>query len=132
MLSNSVKQFIEKNISVIEEEEFDMLYDEAYEWLADDRVRELTKILSSTLNIDAKNYALKNIMKHFEIEVDNFLQDEDHSSLYLHTFVRMYMNHTNGIPFHDFEQACYQYLINKKLLPNSKFNDGSLLLVKGR
>ena len=58
MLSNSVKQFIEKNISMIEEEEFDMLYDEAYEWLADDRGYELTKILSSTLNI--KNSLFQN------------------------------------------------------------------------
>ena len=52
-----VKAFIEKNKGFILHEDWDNLYDEAYEWLSDDQVKELNKILSTTLNLPMEDYA---------------------------------------------------------------------------
>ena len=46
-----VKTFIESNKGFILQEDWDNLYDEAYEQLPDDYVKELNQILTNALNI---------------------------------------------------------------------------------
>ena len=129
-LDNDVKTFIEKNIGFIEYGEFDDLYDQAYEWLSNDQVRFLTYMLSNILDIDLKKFAIDNILKHFSIEIENFKHVNEHESLFISSFERLYMNHRNGLSFYDFENLAQQYLIQNNLLPKSKFVEGELLLVK--
>lgn len=129
-LDNDVKTFIEKNIGFIEYGAFDDLYDQAYEWLSNDQVRFLTHMLSNILDIDLKKFAIDNILKHFSIEIENFKHVNEHKSLFISSFERMYMNHLNGLSIYDFENLAQQYLIQNNLLPKSKFVDGELLLVK--
>ena len=108
-MTNLVKEFIEDNITLIEDEDYDGMYDEAYEWLPDDYVTELTAILSETLQKDFSKYAKQNIIKHFNIEINNFVADK-HNELLLASFVRMYMNHINGLDWDEF-----QLLVEKEL-----------------
>lgn len=129
-LDNDLKVFIEKNIVFIEYSEFDYLYDEAYEWLSNDQVRSLTQMLSNILDIDLKKFAIDNILKHFSIEIENFKHVNEHKSLFISSFERLYMNHLNGLSIYDFENLAQQYLIQNNLLPKSKFVDGELLLIK--
>ena len=108
-MRNLIKQFIEDNIVLIEEKDYDYLYDQAYEWLPDDYVTELTSILSKTLQEDFSKYAKQNIIKHFNLEINNFVSDK-HDTLTLATFVRMYMNHINGLDWDEF-----QMIVEKEL-----------------
>lgn len=108
-MKNLVKEFIESNIELIEEEDYDGLYDQAYEWLPDDYVTEVTNILSKTLGDDFTKYAKQNIIEHFNVEINNFVADH-HATLTLASFVRMYMNHINGLDWDEF-----QLLVEKEL-----------------
>lgn len=117
-----VKEFIEDNITLIEEEDYDGVYEQAYEWLPDDYVAELTEILTKTLNIDFEVYAKENIIKHFNIEINNFISD-DHDTLTLATFVRMYMNHINGLDWDEFQMLVEKELKDSKLV--STYDDGA-------
>ena len=121
-MKNLIKEFIEDNIVLIEEEDYDGLYDQAYEWLPDDYVTELTAILTKTLGVDFETYAKENIIKHFNIEINNFVADH-HDTLTLATFVRMYMNHINGLDWDEF-----QLLVEKELKDSNLvevYDDGS-------
>lgn len=124
-MKNLIKEFIEDNIVLIEEEDYDGLYEQAYEWLPDEYVRELTDILTKTLGIDFETYAKENIMSHFMIEVNNFIQD-DYDDLILSSFVRLYMNHINGIDWDEFQMLVEQNLKNSKLV--STYDDGAGIL----
>lgn len=108
-MKNLIKEFIEDNIVLIEEEDYDGLYDQAYEWLPDDYVTELTDILTKTLGVDFETYAKENILTHFNVEINNFVSD-NHHDLTLASFVRMYMNHINGLNWDEF-----QLLVEKEL-----------------
>ena len=108
-MKNLIKEFIEDNIVLIEEEDYDGLYDQAYEWLPDDYVTELTDILTKTLGVDFETYAKENIINHFNVEINNFVAN-DHHDLTLASFVRMYMNHINGLNWDEF-----QMLVEKEL-----------------
>lgn len=118
-----VKEFIEDNIVLIEEKDYDGLYDQAYEWLPDDYVTELTEILTKTLGIKFEDYAKQNIMEHFNIEINNFVADDKHDTLTLATFVRMYMNHINGLDWDEFQMLVEQELLDSKLV--STYADGA-------
>ena len=110
-----IKQFIEDNIVLIEEQEYEDLYDQAYEWLPDDYVTELTSILSKTLQDDFSQYAKQNIIKHVNLEINNFVSDK-HDTLTLATFVRMYMNHINGLDWDEFQLLVEKELKDSKLV----------------
>ena len=112
-MKNLIKEFIEDNIVLIEEEDYDGLYEQAYEWLPDDYVTELTAILTKTLSVDFETYAKENIIHHFNVEINNFISD-NHHDLTLASFVRMYMNHINGLDWDEF-----QMLVEKELKDSS-------------
>ncbi len=116
-MKNLVKEFIENNIELIEDKEYyDDLYDQAYEWLPDDYVTELTDILTKTLGIDFETYAKENIIKHFNIELNNFAATEKNRDLILSSFVRMYMNHINGLDWDEFQLLVEQELKDSNLV----------------
>ena len=118
-----VKEFIESNIELIEDKEYyDDFYDQAYEYLPDDYVRELTDILSKTLGDDFSQYAKQNIMAHFNTEINNFVSDK-HDTLTLATFVRMYMNHINGLDWDEFQLLVEKELKDSKLV--EVYDDGA-------
>lgn len=121
-MNKLVKEFIEDNITLIEEEDYDGVYEQAYEWLPDDYVTELTTILTKTLDIDFEVYAKENIIKHLNIEINNFVSD-DHDTLTLETFVRMYMNHINGIDWDEFQMLVEKELKESNLV--STYDDGA-------
>ena len=109
-MTDIVKEFIERNIILIEEHQYDDIYDEAYEWLSDQHTKELTDILTKTLDIDFEKYAKQNIIKHFEYALVDFLNDKSRGELYLSTFVRLGMNHVNGIEWDEFQSLIEQHL----------------------
>lgn len=122
-----VKEFIEDNIALIEEEDYDGVYEQAYEWLPDDYVTELTEILSETLQDDFSQYAKQNIIKHFNIEINNFISDH-HATLTLATFVRMYMNHINGLDWDEFQLLVERELKDSKLVEVHDDGSGNLYI----
>lgn len=124
-----VKEFIENNIELIEDSDYDDLYDQAYEWLPDDYVKQLTDILSKTLQDDFTKYAKQNIIKHLNIEINNFVADE-YNELYLYTFVRMYMNHINGLDWDEFQILVEQELKDSNLVKVYDDGSGSLFISK--
>ena len=89
-MTPAVKQFIEENIVYLEQLDYDSFYDEAYEWLTDAQVAELTTILETTLDVEAKRYAKENILTHFLVETNNFVAD-NHVWLTIPSFVRLYI-----------------------------------------
>ena len=116
-MHQDVKSFIEKNVVYLEQRDYDAFYDEAYEWLTDAQVAELTTIIETTLDVEAKRYAKENLLKHFLIETTNFVAD-NHDWLTIPSFVRLYMNHLNGIEWKEFNDMIRQY---SNLHPNSNF-----------
>ena len=122
-----VKQFIEDNITLIEEEDYEGVYDQAYEYLPDDYVAELTEILSETLQEDFTQYAKQNIIAHFNIELNNFVSDK-HDTLTLATFVRMYMNHINGLDWDEFQLLVERELKDSKLVEVHDDGSGDLYI----
>lgn len=121
-MTGLVKEFIEDNIVLIEEEDYDGLYDQAYEWLPDEHTAELTKVLTKALNQDFEVYAKENIMKHVDVEINNFIQDEQRDLL-LSSFVRLYMNHINGVDWDEFQLLVEQELKDSSLV--KVYDDGS-------
>ena len=109
-MNNDVKEFIERNITLIEEHLYDDIYDEAYQWLTDQQTEELTKILSNALDVDFEKYAKQNIIKHFEVSLHDFLQDKSRGEIYLSSFVRLGMNHINGLEWDEFQLLIEQHL----------------------
>ncbi len=123
-----VKEFIENNIELIEDKDYyDELNDQAYECLPDDYVTELTTILSEALQNDFSRYAKQNIIKHFNIELNNFVSDH-HAVLTLTTFVKLYMNHINGLDWDEFQLLVEQELKDSKLVSNYEDGAGNLYI----
>ena len=123
-----VKEFIESNIELIEDKEYyDDFYDQAYEWLPDDYITELTDILSETLGEDFTQYAKQNIIKHFNIEITNFVSDK-HDTLSLASFVRMYMNNINGLDWDEFQLLVERELKDSKLVEVHDDGSGNLYI----
>ena len=110
-MTNDVKEFIERNIVLIEEHLYEDIYDAAYEWLTDQQTEELTKVLSEALDVDFEQYAKDNIIKQFDYSLEEFLKDNSRNSeLYLSTFVRLGMNHINGLAWDEFQMLVEQHL----------------------
>ena len=125
-----IKEFIENNIELIEDKDYyDDLYDQAYEQLPDDYVTELTDILSEALQDDFTKYAKQNIIKHFNVEINNFISGK-HDTLTLATFVRMYMNHINGLDWDEFQLLVEQELKDSNIVKVYDDGSGSLFISK--
>lgn len=126
-MKNLIKEFIEDNIVLLEEEDYAGLYDQAYEWLPDDYVTELTDILTKTLGVDFETYAKQNIITHFNIEISNFVSDNQ-ATLTLVSFVRMYMNHINGLDWDEFQLLVEQELKDSNLVEVYDDGEGNLYI----
>ena len=125
-----IKEFIENNIELIEDKDYyDDLYDQAYEQLPDDYVKELTEILTKTLGIEFEAYAKQNIIKHLNIEINNFVADK-YNELLLSTFVRKYMNHINGLDWDEFQILVEQELKDSNFVKVYDDGSGSLFISK--
>ena len=110
-MTNDVKEFIERNIVLIEEHLYEDIYDAAYEYLTNQQTEELTEALSTALNEDFEQYAKDNIIKQFDYSLDEFLKDNSRSSeVYLSTFARLGMNHINGLEWDEFQLLVEQHL----------------------
>lgn len=100
-MDNGIKRFIEKNISLIEHEAFDEVYEQAYEWLSDDQCKELTNILNDVFeNIYLKEIAISVAAAHVETELNNMVADKK-SFLSLPSLIRLYMNHICGVGYYE-------------------------------
>ena len=125
-----VKEFIESNIELIEDKEYyDDLYDQAYEWLPDDYVTELTTILSEAIGDDFSRYAKENIKKHINLGILSFAADK-HNDISLESFVRVYMNHINGIDWDEFVILAEQVLENSNLIKVYDDGVGNLFIAR--
>lgn len=111
-MNNTLKHFIESNKNYIKYEEWDSLYDEAYNNLPDYLTGELTTMLSDTLGIDAKQYAKDNIIKQFEDSWHNYRQSHI-DEFTLVGFIRTSMNHINGLSYKEFETLVVEFLSNQ-------------------
>lgn len=105
-MNNDIKTFIEKNIGFIEYEDWDNLFEQSYEWLSDDQCKELINILSSTLDVDLKPFAIDFLKTQIMMELQNLAADyKAHridSTIYIHSFIRKYFNHVQGQPLDEF------------------------------
>ena len=126
-MNSIVKIFIENNIEYIDEGMYDELYDEAYEWLSESQSEELTKILTEVIDVKVEVYAKENILKHLHVELQNFVSEKQRV-LTLATFVRMYMNHINGIDWDEFQLLVEQELKNSKLVTTYYDGEGNLFI----
>ena len=111
MMNKDIKTFIEKNIHTIEQEEYELLYEEAYEWLSDWQCGELSNILLKALKIDLTDVALFVTAKHIDIELNNMVA-EKLPFISLPSFIRLFMNHTCGISYYDLKE----YLISNPVM----------------
>lgn len=105
-MNNDVKQFIEKNIGLIEYEDWDNLLEQSYEWLSDEQCKELINILSSTLDMDLKPFAIDFLKTQIMIELQNLAADYKTRrigrTIYIYSFIRKYFNHLQGQPLDEF------------------------------
>lgn len=126
-MNSIVKEFIENNIEYIDEGMYDELYDEAYEWLSESQSEELTKILTEVIGVEMEVYAKENILKHLHVELQTFVSEKQRD-LNLATFVLMYMNHTNGVDWDEFQLLVEQELKNSKLVTTYYDGEGNLFI----
>lgn len=122
-----VKEFIEATIELIEYEEYDRLYDQAYDWLRDEEIDELTAVLSQTLQDDFSQYAKQNIIKHFNTEINNFVAD-NRRDIPLRSFVGLYMNSVNGIDWDEFQLLAEKELKDSNIVEVYDDGMGSLYI----
>lgn len=130
-MTEIVKEFIEKNIALIESEDYDALYDEAYSCLSDNQTEELTNSLSSALSVDFEEFAKQNILKQFEYSLKQYLKDKSRNDeIYLSSFVRLGMNHINGLEWDEFQLLVEQHLEDDTRVIID--NDGLNIFIKRR
>ena len=111
-ISDILVQFINKRHKMIENEEWEMLYDEAYDNLTQDRIKELTELCKSIYDPHTIDLVIVDVLKDkISDEIYNFIQDERHY-LKLDAFVRMYFNSMMGLSRSEFENVVVQSLDN--------------------
>ena len=125
-----VRQFIEKNITLIEHEDWDDLYDEANDWLVDSSIRELNSILTDVLDIDVEQFAKENVMKHLAMELMNFKAEKSMDNIYFPSFVQHFMQTINGLDFDEFQLMAEDYIRGDKDLIIQHDGQGDLYLQK--
>ena len=114
-LRNDVKSFIEENIEIVSQEDFDQLYDLADTWLTDLAIRHLTAALSIALEQDVEQFAKENLMKRFKTELDDWINTPPKPKVMLNNiqlshFINLYMSTLNGIDFDEFQVMVFDYL----------------------
>lgn len=133
-MNNDIKTFIEKNIGLIEYENWDNLFEQSYEWLSDEQCKELINILSSTLDVDLKPFVIDFLKTQIMIELRNFADDyrahKIGNTIYIHSFIRKYFNHVQGQPLDEFIA-----LVREQIKQSKKFKlldeiDGPYIEVK--
>ena len=129
MNMNDISNFIKNNQGYINEGMFKELYNEAYEWLTDEQTAELTKMLDTALNMEAEKYARDSILEKFTMELENFKASK-HETVILSTFIRMFMNHLNGIDYDEFAHLISVYLTKYPQPGVEIFDDGFDLYIK--
>ena len=129
-MTNDIKQFIEKNIDLIESEAWDDLYDEANDWLADRSITELTNILTTTLGIDAEKFAKENVMKHLALELMNLKAEKKITNIAFHSFVMNFMQTINGLDFDELQQMASDYIKGDKDLTVKFDGQGDMYIHK--
>ncbi len=129
MNMNDISNFIKDHSGYINNELYRELYLEAYEWLSDEQTAELTRMLSKALNIDAEQYARDALIEKFEESLKEF-RDSRHDNLILSSFIRMYMNHLNGLDYDEFAHLVSVYLNKYPQKHIDIFDDGFDLYIK--
>lgn len=133
-MNNDIKTFIEKNIGLIEYEDWDNLLEQSYEWLSDQQCKELINILSSTLDVDLKPFAIDFLKTQIMTELQNLAADYKKyrigKTTYIHSFIRKYFNHVQGQPLDEFIA-----LVEEQVKQSKKFKfidsiDGPYIEVK--
>lgn len=125
-----VRQFIEKNITLIEHEAWDDLYDQANEWLVDSSIRELNSILTDVLDIDVEQFAKENVMKHLAMELMNFKAEKTMHNIYFPAFVQHFMQTINGLDFDEFQCMAEMYIKGDKDLTVQFDGHGDMYIQK--
>lgn len=126
-----VKNFIERNIDLIEYQSWDDLYDEAHTCLSNNSIKELNTMLKDILNIPADEFARENIMKHLAMELMNFKQQKDLSAIYFASFVINFMhNKINGLDFDEFQNMAVDYIKDDKDLIIQFDTQGDVVIQK--
>lgn len=129
MNMNDISKFIKDHSGYINNELYRELYLEAYEWLSDEQTAELTKMLAKALNIDSQQYAIDTILEKFEESLKEF-ENSRHDNLILSSFIRMYMNHINGIDYDEFAHFVSMYMEKHPHKHVEVFDDGFDLYIK--
>ena len=97
-----IKQFIEKHINLIEQKEYDLLYEEAYRIFTDSFCAELTAVLSDVFEEDFDAIAKSTAYTHFEENLNAFVLDRN-SFMSFPSFISLYMgNNICGVDFYEF------------------------------
>lgn len=113
-----IKQFIEKHINLIEQKEYDLVYEEAYRIFTDSFCAELTAVLSDVFEEDFDAIAKSIAYSHFEENLKAFVQDRN-SFMSLPSFISLYMgNNLCGVDFYEFRDFI---IANPPQNPNIKF-----------
>ena len=128
-MTSEVTSFIKSNAWYIDNEEWEELYELAYEWISDKACNELTQMLSTVFDDNFKDIALYVVRKHIATELNNFVADKNHDELYLISFIRLCMNHLCGLSYEEVEQ---DLITNPVTHPKIKqtIDDGNLLYIK--
>lgn len=130
IVNNELNSFIKSNAGYVNSEEWEELYELAYEWISGHACKDMTNMLSTVFkSVNFKDIALYVVRKHITIELNNFSTDENHDELYLVSFIRLYMNHLCGLSYEEVEQ---DLITNPIIHPKIKqaIDDGSLLYIK--
>lgn len=133
-MNNDIKTFIEKNIGLIEYEDWGNLFEQSYEWLSDEQCKELINILSSTLDVDLKPFAIDFLKTQIMTELQNLAADyKAHrigSTIYIHSFIRKYFNHVQGQPLDEFIALVEEQVKQSKKFKFLDVIDGPYIEVK--
>lgn len=118
-MTHLIKQFIEKHITLIEQKEYDLLYEEAYRIFTNSFCAELTAILTEVFNEDFNSIAKSIAYLQFEENLQQFLKDNN-SFMSLPSFISLYMgNNLCGVDFYEFKDFI---IANPPQNPNVKFH----------
>lgn len=101
-MTHLIKQFIEKHIRLIEQKEYDLLYEEAYRIFTNSFCAELTAILTDVFGEDFNAVAKSVALEHLEENLEAFIADKQ-SFMSLPSFIRLYMDgNICGVDFYEF------------------------------
>lgn len=112
-ISDIVVKFINKRKKMLEEGEWERLYDEAYEYLSQDHIQELTAVLKRIEDPKTIDVVIADVIRDkIEDEVYNFVQDGK-EYIKLVSFVNLYFNSRLGLSQADFDSAVVSYVDHK-------------------